>query len=370
VKLLLVKKLVNRLRVSSFLPLLVAFVMLAVVVLQSQIALAATLSTASVTLSDPRISTPTVTYDFQASNVTTSAIKCIRVEFDTAADGSGGKPTGMNITALAFSGTSDYVPTPASWAPTNNDTTGVSTIIFATGEVPASAAGRNVVMTGITNGSAVNTSYFMLVSTYNNVDCATTPVDNVTVGYIYTAGQTVTVNVDGSLSFSVAGVTGNGVLAVNGATITNTLATTATTIPFGTVTAITNKIAAQDISVSTNSGNGYTVYTRYTAKPTSGSNTIDDHTGSNGTPTTFSAAGTEAFGYTTEDATLSGSAARFTSSGGNKWAAFTTTNAELIFSAAAVSAQTTRVGFQAGIASTTEPGSYTTTVIYTAVPVY
>jgi hypothetical protein len=112
------------------------------------------------------------------------------------------------------------------------------------------------------------------------------------------------------------------------------------------------------------------VYTRYTAQPTSGANTINNHTGSNAAPTAFSAAGTEAFGYTTEDATLSGTADRFTSAGGNKWAAFTTSNAELVFNATAVSSQTTRVGFQTGIATTTEPGSYVTSVIYTAVPVY
>lgn len=225
-------------------------------------------------------------------------------------------------------------------------------------------------LTTITNGSTANDDYYVLFSTYNNTDCSTSPVDSVTVGFVYTDGQAVSVTVAGSLSFSVAGVTGNGSAAVNGATITNGLATTSTTIPFGTVTSSTNKVAAQDVTVSTNSGNGYTVYTRYTGQLTAGSNTIDNHSGTNASPSTFSAAGTEAFGYTTEDATLTGTADRFTSSGGNKWAAFSTTNAELIYNAAAVSSQTTRVGFQVGIASTTEPGSYTSTVVYTAVPVY
>lgn len=331
---------------------------------------AATLTTASLMMSDPRPNATTVNYDFQASNVTTSAIRCIRVEFDSSADGSGGKPSGLDITNAALSGTSDYIPTPASWSVSNNNTTGVSSITFASGETPASASGRNVVLTTITNGSTAGDDYYVLFSTYNNTDCSTSPVDNITVGFIYTDGQAVTVSVAGSLSFSVAGVTGNGSAAVNGATITNGLATTSTTIPFGTVTSSTNKVAAQDVTVSTNSGNGYTVYTRYTGQLTAGSNTIDNHSGTNASPSTFSAAGTEAFGYTTEDATLTGTADRFTSSGGNKWAAFSTTNAELIYNAAAVSSQTTRVGFQVGIASTTEPGSYTSTVVYTAVPVY
>jgi hypothetical protein len=347
-----------------------ALSLLAVLVLQTAAASAATLTTASMTLSDPRPNTATVSYDFQASGVTTTAIRCIRVEFDMSADGTGGKPTGMDITNAALSGTSDYIPTPGSWSVSNNNTTGVSSVTFASGETPASASGRNVILTTITNGSVADNDYYVIFNTYNNTDCSTSPVDSSVVGFIFTNGQAVSMSVDGALAFTIAGVTGNGSLAVNGATITNGLATTSTTIPFSTVTSSTNKVAAQDLTVSTNSANGYTVFTRYTAQPTSGGNTINDHSGSNASPTAFSAAGTEAFGYTTEDSTLSGTADRFTSSGGNKWAAFTTSNAELVFSASAVGNQTTRVGFQTGISTTTEPGSYTTSVIYTAVPVY
>lgn len=357
-------------KMRSSVALIAVLLLFIAILVQAHIVSAATLTTASVTLSDPRPNTASVSYDFQASNVTTSAIRCISVEFDTSADGSGGKPGGMNITNAALSASSDYIPTPASWSVSNNDTTGISSITFASGETPASASGRNVILTTITNGSTADNDYYMIVRTFNNTDCATSPVDSSTVGFIFTNGQAVSMSVEGALAFTIAGVTGNGSLAVNGATITNGLATTATTIPFGTVTASANKVAAQDLSVSTNSANGYTVYTRYTAQPTSGSNTIDNHTGSNGTPAVFSAPGTEAFGYTTEDATLSGTADRFTSSGGNKWGAFTTSNAELVFNATAVNAQTTRVGFQTGISATTEPGSYVTSVIYTAVPVY
>lgn len=359
------KKLQVRIR-----PFLASVMLLAMLVLQTQAASAASLTSASVTLSDSRPTTASVSYDFQASGVTTSAIQCIRVEFDTAADGSGGKPSGMNITSAALSGSSDYIPTPGSWSVSNNDTTGVSSITFASGETPASASGRNVILTGITNGSTADDDYYLIFNTYNNTDCSSSPVDSSVVGFIFTNGQAVSMSVDGALAFTIAGVTGNGSLVVNGATITNGLATTATTIPFGTVTSSANKVAAQDLTVSTNSANGYTVFTRYTGQPTSGGNTINDHSGTNASPTAFSAAGTEAFGYTTEDSTLSGTADRFTSSGGNKWAAFTTSNAELIFNGSAVGNQTTRVGFQTGISTTTEPGSYVTSVIYTAVPVY
>ena len=330
-------------------------------------AYAAGLTNGFVSLSDSRISQASVTYTIEFDNVTTSPIKCIQAAFKDAATG-GNKPTGMTITSLALSGTSDYIPTPASWTPSNNDTTGVSSITFATGETPASAADRTLVLTTITNGSTAETGYFLQFSTYNNVDCATSPVDSATIMFIWTNGQAVSLTVDPSLSFTIT--SRSSATSVNGATTTVT--TTSTTVPFGVVTSSSNAIAAQRLTVSTNAQGGYTVYTRYTGVLTSlSADTITDHTGTNASPTTFSAAGTESFGYTTTDSTLgTGTADRFTSSGGNKWAAFTTGNLEVAYDAGPVSAQTTDVGYQVGIAGATEAGSYTSTVIYTATPTY
>jgi hypothetical protein len=241
----------------------------------------------------------------------------------------------------------------------------------ASGIAPSVTSGAHFIVNGITNGSQTNDDKFLTFSTYNNTDCSTNPIDSVVVGFIFTDGQQVTIGVDPSLSFAVAGVTGNGSLTVNGATITNGLATTSGTIPFGTLSSATNKVAAQDLTVSTNAGNGYTVYVRYSGKPTVNSFNIDDlntGTSTNLSPTVFTAAGTEGFGYTTEDFTLgTGTAGRFSA---NKWASFTTSNAEVAYNGTTANSQTTRVGFQAGIAGSTEPGAYTTTVIYTATPVY
>lgn len=328
---------------------------------------AATLTGSSVAISDSRPSTTSVSYTIDFDNVTTSAIKCIRVEFDTAADGSGSKPTGMDISSAALSGSTDFIPTPGSWSIANNDSTGVSSITYATGETPASASDRTVILTGITNGSTAETGYFINFDTFNNTDCASSPVDSGTGTFIFVNGQAVSLTVDPAISFNVAAVASG--QTVNGATTTVT--TTDGTIPFGTVTTSANSIAAHDATVTTNAGSGYTVYIRYTAKPTSGANDIDDHTGTNAAPTTM-AAGTEAFGYTTNDASLgTGTANRFTSSGGNKFAAFTTSNAEVAYSATAVSSETTRFGYEVGVSGTTPAGTYgTSTVIITATPLY
>lgn len=325
---------------------------------------AADLTSASLSLSDPRPSQTSVTYDFEASNVTTQSIRCIQLQFATTSTGST-VPTGMDTTSAALSGSSDYVPTPGSWtvAPAVN---GYIEITNATGETPASSTDRNVILTGITNSSTVDTNFFLQFKTYSQDDCSTGLRDSVTVAFINTSGQSVSLSVDPSLSFTVAGKASGS--SCNGATTNAT--TTATTVPFGTITTTTNGIAAQDLTVSTNASGGYTTYTRYTGAPSNGTDTINDHSGSNATPSSFSAAGTEAFGYTTNDATLgTGTADRFTNPA-NQWAAFTTTNAEIAFDSGAVSSQVTCVGYQVGISGATPAGAYTTTVIHTTTPTY
>jgi hypothetical protein len=335
------------------------------IILPLQPASAAVLTTSSMALSDPRPSQASVQYTFTGSSVSLSAIKCAKIVFATTASGTT-VPTSMSTSSAALSGTSNYFPTPAGWT-VDASTNGTVKITNATGETPASASGRTIVLTGITNGATADTNYFAQVTTYNNVDCATTPVDSATVAFIFTNGQSVSMTVDPSISFSVAGTSSGTTCNGQASTVT----TTATTVPLGTITTSANAVGVQNLTVTTNAGNGYTVNARYTAKPTSGSNDIDDHSGSNAAPTAFSAAGTEAYGYTTNDATLgTGTADRFTSSGGNKWAAFTTTNAEVAYNNAAVSSQTTCVGHQSGVAGTTSAGTYTTTAIYTATPVY
>ena len=130
--------------------------------------------------------------------------------------------------------------------------------------------------------------------------------------------------------------------SVNGAT--TTVATTdGASIPFGYVDSNTPAIAAHELSVTTNAQNGYQVTIRYNGShPLSdGANIIDPFTGTNDTPTTWSApTGTKNsnsgfFGYTTEDDTLStvpGAADRFTSDGGNKWAGLNSTPEEVMYS--------------------------------------
>ncbi len=326
----------------------------------------ATLSGGSAALSDSRPGGTAVSYTFDFDNVTLSSIKCIKVVLSDAATG-GAAPTGIVTTGVTYSATnSDYIPDAQTWTAAEI-VSGSFKITNATGEIPASATNATVQVTGITNGSTAETTYYAQFSTYDNIDCATTPRDSGAVAFIYATGQAVSATVDPSLSMNVQAVASGG--TVNGAT-TN-ITTTDGTIPFATIATSTNKIAAHDVLVGTNAGSGYTLYIRYTQTfNDAGTNDINNHTGTNAAPTAFSAAGTEAFGYTTNDGVLgTGTTDRFTSAGGNKWAAFSTSNVEVGYSASSVS-ETTRVGYQAGVSSTTAATAYSTTVVLTATPLY
>ncbi len=335
--------------------------------LNAGIANAATFTSAKEALSDPRPSTAAVSYTTTVSSVTATLIKCVKVDFSSSqsssvAIGGGFTAAGATITAasstLINSSATGWTATPT----TNN-----VTYTNATGVTPSTTTGATFIVAGITNSSVADIGYWARVNTYNNVDCATSPVDNATIGFIFTNGTTLSLSVDPTLTFTV-GTVASGQLC-NGAT--TTVATTSTTIPFGTVTSAANSIACQALTASSNSTNGYTIYARYTAAPTNAiSQTIADWTGTNATPTTFSAAGTEAYGYTTDDSTLgTGTVARFTTAG-PKFAAMTTSNNEVAYEPAGVTSTVYKVAHQVGVSTLTKPGTYTTTIIYTCTPVY
>ncbi len=232
-------------------------------------------------------------------------------------------------------------------------------------------------LTGVTNQSTTNATMYVRVITWS--DTGTTQIDygQMAVAILTSTSLAVTANVNPNLTFSLAAATSG---TVNGATITVTSGTSASTIPLGTLASGAPSIAAHDATVSTNASNGYTVTASASATPplVSGANDIDAFTGTNASPTTWSSPnGTSAnvntgyFGYTTEDSTLgTGTAARFTTSGGNKWAGTTTTGMEVIYSATGVSSETTRLGWQGEVNALQPSGSYTGTVVLIATPTY
>jgi hypothetical protein len=337
---------------------------------------AGTLTNASVALSDPRPSASSVTYTFAGSSVdTATAIRCVKVVWATT-------PTG-DIAPTNFSGAAGSVNGGASslinssatnWSLAKSDgasSAGQNNIYEYThsgaGVTPGGASGRTFVLTGLTNSSAADTGYYLLVNTYTNTDCSTGGVDNVTVQFINTNDSQLSLTVDASLSFTINGV--NNGDSCSGTTTTGT--STATTLPFGAVTSAANSVVCQDLTAATNATNGYSIYLRYTGQPQNATlDVIADHGGTNTAPTAFPSAGTEAYAYSTNDATLgTGTVDRFTNPS-QGWAAATTSNDEVAFSATGTAATSYRIGHQVGISTTTPGGTYSTTIIYTCTPVY
>ena len=357
------------------------FITISGLFLNIQPASANTLAQAKVALSDPRPS-GTSNYTFTGGQtgglVTSAAIQCVMVTVSTTTGGTVAPTnfTGNGATINAASST--LINSSATgWSLAQSDGAGSSAgakNVFkythaTTGVTPSTTSGATFEIDGVTNSSVADTKYFFTLQTFTNTDCATGPTDNAAPLFINTAGSTLSLTVDQTLTFTVNAVgTGTG---CDGTTTTGT--STATTIPFGTVTSASNGVVCQDLTASTNATNGYTVFARYTAAPTNAlGQTIADWTGTNGAPTTFPAAGTEAYGITTNDASLSvtgNGANRFTSPSQN-WSKLTTSNAEVAFESAGVTSTTYRIGHQVGVSLTTKPGTYTTTVIYTCTPVF
>jgi hypothetical protein len=325
---------------------------------------AATLTNASVAQSDPRPSATAVNYSFTGSTVTSAVIRCVKVTFSSSSS-SIVTPVGFSAAAATVTAASSTLINSSATGWSATPTANTVTYTNATGVTPGTLSGATYILANITNSSVADTGYFYKLSTYGNVDCATTPVDNANLMFINTNGSTLSLTVDQTLTFTVNAVASGQVC--NGPT--STQASTATTIPFGTITAAANGIVCQDLTASTNATNGYTIYARYTSAPTNAiAQTIADWTGTNAAPTVFTAPGTEAYGYNTNAAALgTGTAGRFTA---NKFAAMTTSNLEVAYQATGVNSTTNRIGHQVAISTLTKPGTYTTTIIYTCTPVY
>lgn len=323
---------------------------------------AASLSSASLELSDPRPSQSS-SYTFSASGFSGSA-QCIDLELSDTAGSGGSVPTGLTSTGASLDAGSTMI-TPASWT-SDFTTNGLLRLTNVSGETPSDAG--TLVFNSVTNGSTESTTYYGNFTTYSDAAC-TTQLDEVIVAFVYQDGELVSLTIDPTLTFALAGVAAAS--TVNGTTVTH-LADASGIDYQNDVNASTNGVSAHDVSVTTNATNGYSVYLRHTGDLTNAnSDTIDNHTGTNASPSAFPAAGTEAWGYTTEDGSLEAlSVDRFTNPG-NLWAGFTTSNAEVLYNSAAVpGTETVRVGHQVGVSSNTEAGTYQTTIVYTVVATF
>jgi hypothetical protein len=193
----------------------------------------------------------------------------------------------------------------------------------------------------------------------------------VQASYLVTvAGVAVAIPVDPELTLIVTSVAS----ALSCGDVTTTVTSAANAVPLGHTSSTTaHPIGGQSLNIKTNAASGYTVYISYGAAMlgASSGHTFANMGGTNASPAAWPANGTEALGYTTESNSLSGTAGRFHS---NKWAALTTTTGQEIMRNAATpgaNGDTNCIAYQASVAGITPAdAAYSTTVLYSAVPLF
>jgi hypothetical protein len=192
---------------------------------------------------------------------------------------------------------------------------------------------------------------------------------------------TVTASIDSTFTFTISAV--NSGLTYNGTT--TSITTTATTIPFGSLTPNTPKVAAQRLNVTTNASNGFTVTVNATSSTggslvSSGGDDIDFFLDGSrtGTPANWTApsntTGAENtfghFGLATTDSDYS--------FGSDQWVGdFYATTTRAIFTHGVASdgvtngVGSTTVLYAIQVGSLQEAGTdYTTTLTYVATPIF
>ncbi len=336
---------------------------------------AATLSSASVLLSDPRPSTAAVTYTLGFTFPSTTAISCIEAKFTTTAQGST-VPTSMVTTSAAKGTLTGGGLTTGAWVTTDVATNGTVRLKHATTQATTATA-FTLQWTTITNTATPGT-FYATMNTYTASGACTSLLDTATVAVTAVAGVSVSATVDPALSFSVANVGSDGATIKSGVTTSTgcAAATDATHVVFpngaNAMVADTDYTCGQLLTTTTNGTGGFTTTIKSASGAntmTSGSNSITEWTGTNATPTAWPSTSTEAFGYTTDVTPLgTGTTTRFGAN--NVWAGFTTSPLEVDYTAAGTSAHTAKIGYRMRFTALTEAGAYTGTTIYTTTPIF
>jgi hypothetical protein len=251
-----------------FLPLL--FIGVLVLSVSVGPAFASTLTAITDTLSDTHEAATGVTHTLAFTTATTSTILNISFQFSTASGGST-KPAGLNLSSSTL-GTITNLN--GGWSlSTANASTGKLSISrsAASGIVPInSSTAASVALQNITNsalGNCISSS-----GTLGDTCYVTTSTYSDTAGTLLVDSGEITYDVfqDPTFTFTVssvsAGTTNNGV--------TSTLASTATSLQFGTISPSQVVYVTHKLFIKTNAPHGYTI-TAALASLITGNNTND-----------------------------------------------------------------------------------------------
>lgn len=213
------------------------------------------------------------------------------------------------------------------------------------------------------SGAAINTAYFFRL--FDTLSSTTVPFDDGEAHpSVVSGGASLTFTIDGIPS----GTDTEGV--------TTDITTSSTDISFGLLPSGSAVTGAQRLSVTTNGTAGYRVYLyerQGLVSETSGE--IAPVTGTNATPSNWTTGCSEValgcFGYHSGDDVLSdleGDDTRFAPS--DTYAQATSTPHEIAFHQGAVADQTTDVVYRIAARNGQENGTYSTSIVYIATPIF
>lgn len=285
------------------------------------------------------LASASTTYQFTFTVPTSTAIKSVQLAACQEASGGCTAVTGFSGASANLTGQPTNIGA-SDWV---DESTATALKIKSATNTTSPSAGIVINFDTVTNPSS-NGTYFFQITTYSD-DAYTTAIDTGTVATSTAAEVTVTAAVDETLTF----------------TVTNT------SVDLGTLTSSTTGSGTSNLLAGTNASSGYAItYTGTTL--TSGSDTITAMAAA-----TTSSQGSEQFGLNLKDNATPNVGAE--ASGGTGAAAtgyatadnFKFASGDTVASASGASADTTyTVSYIANVASSTEAGTYTTTIDYVA----
>ena len=210
------------------------------------------------------------------------------------------------------------------------------------------------------NGAVPNTVYFFRA--YDNASSSSVPIQ---IGESYpsisTSGATLSFSIDGLASTT----------ATEG--ITTDIATTPTSVPFGTLLINSSVAAAHRLTVSTNATQGYKIFTfqQQGFKGSQGGE-ITPVSATNESPASWSSgcsgSAPGCYGYHTGEDVLEGGSTRFAAN--DTYAQFSTIPKEIAYNAGPATDKITDIVYKVEAHSLQEAGNYDTSVVFIVTPVF
>lgn len=228
-------------------------------------ALAGSVTSRKLTLSNSAGGNAGTSYTFVFTAAAATTIKSVNIDICDSASGTcspagTGVPSGLLSTGAAV-GTISNIGSGGSW--TGTFSTNGRLRIANNSNTGAPSAGVSLQFNTITNPTAPNTTFYARVTTYSD-STWTTPVDTGTIAASTSASIAVSAQVDETLTFCTG---------TSGITNSSCAAATGSAVNLGTITPSSTGSGTSQIGIATNATTGYVITVNGTTL-TSGANTL------------------------------------------------------------------------------------------------